>query len=365
LNGIFFDTYLKEKIISKCSINPFSISKNQPYVSFFRKIFSPAPNTKPMNRKRISPIVSILIIFMVLSGCVEYRYVASDRFRINDFPTPPHNYKVELYFAGEKLPEQDYIRTHMFPVYSGGSAAEMVKGIHAAAENAHVDAVIILSPERYMDYELDAYRTSVTGIGIKFKENVDYLHNYRFVNKLYVFDLDSMDYRHIADLFPNFNNQIFHVNVIDSTPTTNFYYENYIKKYSLPFLLEDKGSEWRYKKDEKGRERERSYFKYNQKKFSLNIYYENNLPTFLRIKFITTGYLVEERSIRINYNQNDQITEKTIFDRKTPLLKEVFSYDEEGKLVESIYYRIEDTLEKPFLKTTYIYFENADVYQYF
>jgi uncharacterized pyridoxamine 5'-phosphate oxidase family protein len=320
-----------------------------------------------METKRISPVVYILITLLVLSGCVGSRYVTNtDRFRINDFPTPPHNYKVELYFAGEKLPEQEFIRTHMFSFHGEGAAAELVKKVQTEAEKANVDGVIILSPEQYMDYESVSYGTSVTGIGIKLKGNVDYLHNYRFVDKLYVYDLDTLEYRHVADLFPNFHNQIFHVSIIDSTHTTSYYIENYIKKYSLPFLLEDKGPEWRFKKDEIGRERARSYFQNNQRKFSLKIDYENNLPAFLSIKYRIIHDMIEERNIRINYNHNDQITEKLILDQnKTPLLKEVFSYDEEGKLVESIYYKIEDTIEKPFLKTEYIYFENEDVYQYF
>jgi hypothetical protein len=185
----------------------------------------------------------LLVFILLLSGCSMQRYPTTDVYRINDFPTPEQNYIVDVLFTGEEPDENSYIKTHYFEAHSyyGASFAQLLEILKSKAASANVDAILVLAPEADEDMRL------LTGVGIKYKSNVDYLSKYRIVDQLYYFDSDSSDFVQIANLYPDFNNQIFEVENTADDNSGRYFFTNYIEKYSLAFLLEDNSEHWRFR----------------------------------------------------------------------------------------------------------------------
>jgi hypothetical protein len=86
----------------------------------------------------------------------------------------------------------------------------------------------------------------------------------------------------------------------------------------------------------------------------------------LEVTYRFLGLEAQKQKIFITYDDAGRLKEKKITNEENePLLKEYFNYSEEGKFIQSTYYKIENNNELPFLKTKYFYFEDEDVYEYF
>lgn len=307
---------------------------------------------------------ALLVICFIMSGCSMQRYPATDVYRINDFPTPENDYIVDILFTGEEPDKSNYIKTHFFEAHSyyGSSYAQLLELIKSQAASSNVDAVIILTPEVYEETRL------LTGVGIKYKSNVDYLSSYRIVDQLYYFDTDANDFVQIANLYPDFNYQIFEVENTGDDHSGNYYFKNYIEKYSLAFLLEDNSANWKFSNhSQTGRLKNRIYHnRETSKRIVVKLNYEDAEIDHLDITYRHPGKEVEKYKIYLTYDDAGRLKEKKINNEENePLLKEYFNYSEEGKFIQSTYYKIENNNELPFLKTKYFYFEDEDVYEYF
>ncbi len=334
-------------------------------------------------------IISVLISF---TGCYQSYHMSSDS-RIHDFPTPPHNYNVEIFFPGETPTDNEYIRTHIFQVTApaGSQYAWMVQQMREKASAAHVDAVIIINKDNYMqwvssksavDYVAEILtgvyvpenhtlteETVLVGLGIKYKANVDYLTKYRLVDQLHLYDAEMQDYMHIADLYPDFNNVIFKVENTGDANKGVFYYEQFIKKHSLAFLIDDKSSYWRYSLSaSSGKLKKRKYTNPTTQTHitvSYNYGADGKLNS-LKTKHRYPGRIPEEYLLKLETDTLGRFSEKIVKKSDgTPLLIEWFYYNEEGYLINSLVYSIEEGKETPFLKIDYFYYEEEDVYTYF
>lgn len=306
-----------------------------------------------------------LTLLMLLSSCMQ-TYRVYDPYRISDLPTPPHSNKVQVYFLGEQPDNNEYVRTHMFEVhsYNGATYASMVRALQDRAEKKNVDALIVLTPESFYDPSVKI----LTGVGIKFKANVDYLEKYRLVDQLYLYNEEKDDFVQIANLYPDFNHQIFQYEAVDDFKEAGYYYKNYIRKYSVPFLLEDRSSLWSYSHNvTTGFLNRRTYRnRDSQTTITVSPDFEERQLTHLEVTYRMPGKPLERKFIAISYGEEGRIVEKIIKDQqKKPILKEVFIYDERGKYLQSTYYRLENEKEIPFLRTNYFYYENEDIYTYF
>ena len=308
---------------------------------------------------------ALLMIISLLSGCAATKkYPVPDPYRINDFPTPPQEYVVEVLFPGEEPKKGTYIKTHFFEAQSFHviSYAQLLERIKSQAASANVDAVMILAPEAYEDLRI------LTAVGIKYKSNVDYLTNYRLVDQLYVFDQGKDEFVHVANMYPDFNNKIFSIENMGEQQRSTYYYNQYIRKYSIPFLLEEKNQHWRYQEETaSGLINRRLYTNWgNSTRIKVKISYDQMQKKQLDVRYYYPNFLTERKRIILEFNEENQISKKTIFDEQLKAqLKEVFTYDEEGKLLNSIYYKINGNEEIPFLKTNYFYFSEDDIYEYF
>lgn len=344
--------------------------------------------------KAKSPLLWAMVITLhiLFTGCHQ-SYNINNHSRISDFPTPPHNYNIEMFFPGELPEDNQYIRTHIFEVVApaGTPYTSLVHQMREKASASNVDAVIIINKGNYSqwfsdkttldyvselvtgqyipeDYSL-VEETKLAGLGIKYKANVDYLTKYRLVDQLHLFDSEKQEYTHIANLYPDFNNIIFEVeNTADSNEGV-FHYAQYIKKHSLAFLMDDKSSAWKHSLNATtGKLKKRKYTDpTTQNRISVSFNYNDaGKLNALKTRHRQLGRIPEEYLLELEMDSLGRFSEKIVKNAEgAPIFIEWFYYNEEGYLVNSLIYSIEDGKESPFLKIDYLYYQEEDVYTYF
>lgn len=245
-----------------------------------------------------------------------------------------------------------------------------VQQIKALASDAGVDAVVIMTHRDQT--ELDRFGhylmvNSLTALGIKFKENVDYLHMYRFVDQLYAFNAEKDTFELVANLYPNFDGQVKTVESLDSNDLGKFYFENYIRRYSLDFLLAEQSERWRYKTGLNGLVTRRDYVINGARHILLKLHYADNTKKLERVEasMYGPGEMWHDYEILLEYGPNKMVSEKKILANGNTELIERFYYDEMDRVLSSTYHRIVDGAEEPFLQTHYYYYEDEDVYEQF
>lgn len=300
---------------------------------------------------------------LLLGSCTKQFY-PQNPYRFNHFPLPQHNYKIDVFFPGEKMEDNEYVQTHLFEVtaHLGATYARMVERVTELAQQANVDGILIQSQESIYSYETK----TLLAMGFKYKRNVDYLEQYRIVDQLWIFNQDDQQWSHIANMFPDFNNQIFQIETVNDNPWGEHYFKNYIRKYSLDFLLNDKSPNWTYRTAPTGILSERRFKLPSGESIRVKIAYNDQFqPKTLNVIYYNHLTGKEPQEIQINRNEKNQIVEKIILINKTPILREEFEYDQEGKLVSSTYYKLNSADQTPVVKTKYYFYTNEDVYKYF
>jgi hypothetical protein len=323
-----------------------------------------------MKNRNYSIIFFVTLATLLFSSCMT-RYpgsVATDPYRVKDFPTPRHKSNIKIFYLGDRLPaERSYIQTHLFEAldFPGTPLNRQVRQLVDKAGFAGVDAIIIESHG-------DIWRTLPNGLrvrenvarakGIKFKQRVNYLHLYRYADQLFKYEAPKDSFELIANLFPDFNGKIVKVEG-DNQAKANHYYRNYIRLYSLDFLLGDESDNWRYKKTLSGKVTKREHFDRGKKTIKLKLKYE---PGTKKISYIDGQFLGEagrwdKKEIWLKFGDNKLIEEKLILREGVPFLVERFLYDDQNKLITSTYYKFVDGGEQPFLQTQYYYYEKEDL----
>jgi len=314
--------------------------------------------------------VFLPIILLFLQGCMSTYRATVDPFRIKDFPTPPQRQKIEV-FDQRTIPSgKPYIQTHEFEVYHfpGASRSFQIGNILEQAGGSGVDAVVITDHQNEwvsLPFGRITYQNVMRAKGIKFKENVDYLHFYSYVAQLYIFDEQTASFEIIADLKPNFNGQIVQVEDLASGKG-HHYYHNYIRMYSLDFLLGDTSEAWRFRRSPGGQVIRRNFYDRGRRTIRLQLHYEHRRKlTSIRASFLTADNTWQPKEFRLVYGENRLIEEKSIIINGKLALVERFNYDEMNRLMTSTYYRMVNGEEMPFLQTHHYYYKNQDVFDRF
>jgi len=325
-----------------------------------------------MSSRKIFISAILLAALLPFTGCMTPYPATFDPYRIKEFPTPRHKNEVKIYFPGEQVPDKEYIQTHAFDAlnFPGTPLSVQVRQIRDQAMDAGVDAVIIMShgdQNRHLPFGGYIRENSLTGLGIKFKENVDYLHMYRFVDQLYAFNADKDTFEIVANLFPDFNGKITQVEVLDDGQLGKYYFENYIRRYSLDFLLGDESTNWRYKTGLDGRITRRDYAPGGRRVIRVKPVYEPGTKklTGLEANYLRAEQIWERKQISVQYGLNRLISQKIISKNGVPEMIERYYYDELNRILTSTYFWIIDGKEEPFLQTHYYYYENKDVFEQF
>ncbi|HSV76348.1 MAG TPA: hypothetical protein VLH37_04875 [Bacteroidales bacterium] len=323
-----------------------------------------------MSPNKTIPWLFLPLALLFLQGCMSTYRVVSDPFKIKDFPTPLHNRRVEVIDPEDLTPDKPYFHTHAFEVhhFPGAPRSFQISNLLEMAEGSGVDALVVTSHHNEwvsQPFGRVAYLNVMRAKGIKFKENVDYLHLFPYVAQLYVFNEQTGKFDLIANLTPDFNGHIVQVEDL-ADGKGNHYYNNYISLYSLDFLLGDQSESWRFRRSFGGQVTRRNFYDRGRRTISLKIHYEHPRKiTSIQANFLTRDNRWQPKEFRLVYGANRLIEEKTVLINGVPALVERFIYDELNRLHTSTYYRIENGREIPFLQTHHYYYENRDVFERF
>jgi hypothetical protein len=327
-----------------------------------------------MKNKKLTILVFVAMATIMFSGCMtQYPGLTrTDPYRVKDFPTPRHKSNIKVFYPGDRMPAEDsYIQTHLFEAldFPGTALSRQVRQLVDKAGFVGADAIIIESHR-------DTWRTLPNGMrvrenvarakGIKFKQRVNYLHLYRYVDQLFKYDAPRDTFELIANLFPDFNGKIIKVEG-ENQAKANHHYRNYIHLYSLDFLLGDESPNWKYRRTLSGKVTRREFIDNKRKTIKLKLKYE---PGTSKISYIEGQFLGEsgrwdKKEIWLKFGDNKLIEEKLILKEGVPFLVERFVYDDINRLITSTYSKFVDGVEQIFLQTQYYYYEKDDLDKHF
>jgi hypothetical protein len=309
-----------------------------------------------------------------------YRYFPQqDTGKLMTYPVIPHKNEVEVYFNNEKPKDTAYLKLRVIDMYGGiyTSTGAMIEAMKKEAQKYGVDAILLLDDKAITEatttstgilwYRNPSYityenRRFMCALGIKYKRNISQVDNYIRKQQIELYDSTTKTYKPILDIELELDGSAKKTKEI--VPKTVLYYDNFIKKYSLSWLIYDKSADWQ---TTSLTEPEYSPFEL------VRVYAANNWDKKLKVTYNYNG-LKQIEKVRIKspekkpqflkYMYLNKKTQKlsslTVVENDKTIYKQVFEYDENQKLQTSLFYKIEEGKEIPFLKINYIYYQKSD-----
>jgi len=302
---------------------------------------------------------SWLLLCIAFTSCtVGYLPDRNNQEMLVDFPLQPHTEEVTVYFPNDLLPAEAHIRVGVLEVRGGEltSYNELIRRMQVRAQQQGVDAIRILDRQHYTEeceWCLDEVTTVLSAVGLKFTKNLNYLSEYIKAQEVYALN-DSSGQSNNWDTRVSFD--------FDGTVTGvegNGIYAEFIKRYSLDYLLYEENRRWRYAADEYGRPRMRVRT-YSSGTPHLRVWftYDAVRPSFVRIKDLQTR---EESSVQLTYDFGGVLLKKLITLSNGSIIEQIPIYDTQGKQTGSEYYRIQQEERVPYLRVAYDFYSPEDV----
>ncbi len=299
-----------------------------------------------------------LLGITVVSCTVGYPPVAYDQDLLVDFPLLPHTEEVPVYFPQDTLPNKEYVRVGVLESYGGEftSYNELIRRMQLQAQERGVDAVQLMNKE----VEATEYygASTLTGIGMKYLENLDYLSDFVKAQEIYLpsnsIASDTNDW--IAKIHFDFDYRILRTEGNDE-------YSGFVKKYSLNYLLFDQSRPWRYAPDEYGRARMRVR-KNADSTPQLRVWFSYQAvdrPNFIRIKEYPNR---TESTVWLAYDAEGKMLKKRITLASGEIIDQIFIYDSIGRNIKSEFYQVTpDQKMIPYLVVKQRFYSPEDIQQ--
>ena len=297
------------------------------------------------------PLLSVFL----LSGCtIGYQLYDGPSTMLVDFPLPPHDHEVPIYFPVDTLPDEEYIRIGVLEAwgYAYTSYNELIHHLQEEGRHYGVDAIQIIDKQT-TETEYSS-STVLAGLGLKSLKNMDYLDQYVKAKEVYLLKDDySPSGPWVAKLWTGFDGQVQRV---DGNPM----YSEIIEKYSLNYLLYQRDNQWRYANDPQGNVRMR--VRTAPAGPQLRVWFTYKYPGFPSTARIRDYPTKTETLIQFEYNGHGQIIEKMIYLPNDKVLKEIPSYDADGKQVGSEFFEvIQGQPDQPYLRVIHYFYSPEDV----
>lgn len=297
----------------------------------------------------------LIIAMLLLSGCtIGYQPYYGPSNMLVDFPLPPHDHEVPIYFPVDTLPDEEYIRIGVLEARGAAFTPynELIYYLQEQGRYYGVDAIQIIDKQTN---ETEYYSSAVlAGLGLKSLKNLDYLEQYVKSKEVYLLEDDySPSGPWVAKLWTGFDGRVQRV---DGNPM----YSEIVEKHSLDYLLYEKDHHWRYANDPQGniRMRVRSIQAVPQLRVWFTYKYQG-FPSTARIRDYPTK---AETLIEFEYDGYGHIVEKMIYLPNDKVLKEIPSYDADGKQVGSEYFTVvPGQPDKPYMRVIHYFYSLEDV----
>ncbi|WP_207433720.1 hypothetical protein [Sabulibacter ruber] len=319
---------------------------------------------------------SFLVAVALLStACMSGYQTLMPADRLSTIPTPVHGQEVEVFFPGERPKDTAYVKIAVLEHKVEGEVAyaQLVEQLKQKAQLQGMDALLLLgknqstklksdqglletlveitSGEEIRDNYYSVTTHELSGVGIKYKRNLQYLPEY--VQTKQVYALENGAEKPLATVLVDYQGSDKKITTANQTDENT--YRNNVQRYNLHHLLKEEGPNWRYStygglvqkrkliSDKGAGVLKTVKIKYNAAQLPVKLeLYNANLP------------LTEV--ITIGYNEQNQVVEKQVFRNKQLYLKETNTYDTAGKLVSTLHELIHEGKSIPAFKTVYNYY---------
>lgn len=278
---------------------------------------------------------SLFLLGAVLAGCtVGYPPIYYDQDLLVEFPLLPHTSEVPVYFPQDTLPNKEYVRVGVLETRGGEftSYNELIRRLQFQAQERGVDAIQLLDKqiEATEYYEV----STLSGIGIKYLDNLGYLRDFIRSQEIYPlnnYSSSSGSSQWATKIWFDFTGGVQRIE-------GNREYADFVRKYSLDFLLYEQNRRWRYAPDEYGQVRLRARtHATGMPDLRVWFTYEvRNRPNLVRIREYPSR---EESTIRFAYDTEGKILKKRITLPDGEVIEQILVYDTSGKLLKSEYYK--------------------------
>lgn len=319
--------------------------------------------------KKLINFVLIFAVFCTSQSCMmSYLPQNTDAGKLMDFPIIPHQNEVEVYFNGEKPSDTAYLKLRIIDISGGANVATgaMVNALKEQAQSYGVDAIILLDDKAITKVNTNYWNKThpysvenqrfMYALGIKYKRNIANAANFIVKHEIALFDSSTSAYKPILELDVDLDGNTKNMRSMEANKA--FYYHQYIKKYSLAWLINDKSSDWKH-----------DGFSETSMLPMVRIYKYGYFDEQLRVSYKLTGSRqVESLQIKEVGKKPQEIfckyPNKTakqpsiliVVEKGKEIYKHVFNYDENGNLQTSVFYTLSNGSENPLLNVKYVYF---------
>ncbi len=279
------------------------------------------------------PTLFLLSFFFSCETIHYYQTVSKNYKKISSIPTFSHTNDVPVFFPGEKLPEDKYVKTAIVHLKKNGDLgySDFLNDIKKNSQTLGADAALILNKNIVSEYD-SRTQTSVEFITIKHIKKIDYLDQFVKTKKVFEYDSVANNYQLVETLNINFNKKII------ETIGNNRFYEINFKPYSLDLILFEKSNKWVY--TTKNDTLMKRYYYINGK----IIGYVDTPPTEEYSFSYTSGKISSVKlevdtyidEIVFIYNSDGKVQYKELLISGKVKLLEIFIYDESQKLIGKV-----------------------------
>lgn len=296
---------------------------------------------------------------------------------INKIPTISHQNNIHVFFSGETPKDKAYIK--IATVEQSATEAtpygDVIKILQSKGRSIGADAIFILGKEHTKQAVTDTegqilYHISqkhVSAVAIKYIKNIKNVEQYPKKEIYHTYDLSTKGYKPYVTQNLNLDGSV-------SSRTQGNFYQSFVYKSSLNYLLKEQNQNWRYSKYQDLITRRIQYNPRTRRYISYKIMYDS----LRRVKQVFNKTLTED--IEFLYNELSQIVEKKIYGQTYALTidrngrekykptkrgiirKEILKYDDLGRLIEKEVFKIIKGKKMPWLKVTYSdFYTQADL----
>lgn len=326
-------------------------------------------------------IYLILSAIAILSSCAPNKFYS--RNWLGDIPAITPQAPIQIFYPNDPLPTKAYVEVLRMDVALKGyrNSKRLVEELQTTALHEGVDAIIVLDAnsdtlaisQQRMRHEFDFYDNDpsisegyidgvfyemISGIGIKYVENLDYINRYIKNEELYLVNDTLSTPFLLANIsyYPSGS-----VKSLDPAhPRAEDLYVEYIKLYAPYYLLYDQNGQWH------------------------EWFYENRL--IKREKYRLDDWMV--RRVRVNYDdygkeyriyirnnenrypftetidlerKNGRLVKRTINRYEQPDLIEKFTYDSNNIIIARDIYQLIDGKEQHLFKSIFSHYRKEDL----
>ena len=308
---------------------------------------------------------SFLLLTFLLSGCYSryplYQYGDQTTVpsTLTQIPTPPVEQLPKVIFAGEKIPDEPYFKVDILEV-SGYETKAMMIDLQVLGKQRGVDAILIVANNTITESFNEEIYTSqkLSGVGIKFLKNVDYLED--CIKQLNVIALDTSTNKYDT---VGIINTDWQGNLLGRREGDNLYWK-ILFNFSEQHLYYEQSQGWKFKKSlaSNGKTIIRRNLTGNSGYLLKSVRVELFRERITLIEVNKIHNVLPKTNIKFNYDGKNVLVSKEIDSENLGKFLQKITYQDNGLPLRYDFYKLgEDGKERFYFKAVFENFEEGDL----